>query len=302
VLTQHNQLEAIMAKPVITQEMIYLYDEYTHAPLPRRVFLRRLAALAGSTAAATAILPYIETSRAAAAIVAVDDARIETSHMTYPGSSGPVKAYLAKAKEGAARRGSVIVIHENRGLSPHIEDVARRAALEGFVAVAPDLLSYQGGTPANDDDARAAFAKMDRAVAVKDAAAAIAYLKGRPDSNGKVGMVGFCWGGGTVIRVATIAPDLVAAVPFYGDPPPADDVKKIKAKMLMHYAALDQRINAMVPAYEAALKEAHIPYTMYIYEGVNHAFHNDTAGERYGEAQAKLAWSRTVAFFKENLS
>jgi carboxymethylenebutenolidase len=130
----------------------------------------------------------------------------------------------------------------------------------------------------------------------------VAYLKGRPDSNGKVGAVGFCWGGGVVIRVATIAPDLAAAVPFYGDPPPAAEVKNIKAKMLMHYAALDQRINAMVPAYETALKEAHIPYTMYTYDGVNHAFHNDTAGARYGEAQAKLAWSRTVAFLKENLS
>ena len=291
-----------MAKPVITQEMIYLYDEYTHAPLPRRVFLRRLAALAGSAAAATAILPYIETSRAAAAIVAANDARLEASHITYPGSSGPVKAYLVKAKEGPAKRGSVIVVHENRGLSPHIEDVARRAALEGFVALAPDLLSYQGGTPANDDDARAAFAKMDRSIAVKDAATAIAYLKGRPESNGKVGAVGFCWGGGTVNRVATSAPDLAAAAPFYGDAPPADDVKNIKAKLLLHYAALDDRINAGVPGYEAALKAANVSYTKYVYDGVNHAFHNDTAGERYGEAAAKLAWSRTMAFFKENLS
>jgi len=291
-----------MKKPVITQAIIDLYDEYTHAPLPRRVFLTRLAALAGSTAAASAILPYIETSRAHAAIVAADDARLETAHVTYPGSSGPVKAYLAKAKQGAAKRGGIIVIHENRGVNPHIEDVARRAALEGFVAVAPDLLSYMGGTPADDDAARQAFAKMDRAIAVKDADAAIAYLKSRPDSNGKVGAVGFCWGGGTVNRMAASAPDLVAAAPFYGDPPPADDVKNIKAKLMLHYAALDNRINAMVPAYEAALKEAKIPYTMYTYEGVNHAFHNDTAGERYGEAAAKLAWSRTMAFFKENLS
>jgi len=291
-----------MTKPAITQEIIDLYDEYTHAPLPRRVFLTRLAALAGSTAAATAILPYIETSRAHAAIIAADDARLEGTHLTYPGASGPVKAYVAKAKAGPAQRGAVIVVHENRGLSPHIEDVARRAALEGFVALAPDLLSFMGGTPPGDDAARDAFAKMDRAVAVKDAAAAVAYLKGRPDSNGKVGAVGFCWGGGTVIRIAAISPDLAAAVPFYGDPPPAEEVKRITAKMLMHYAALDNRINAMVPAYEAALKEANIPYTMYTYEGVNHAFHNDTAGERYGEAAAKLAWSRTMAFFKENLS
>jgi carboxymethylenebutenolidase len=291
-----------MPKPRITQEIIDLYDEYTHAPLPRRVFLTRLAALAGSAAAATAILPYIETSRAHAAMIAGDDARLEGSHITYPGASGPVKAYVAKAKAGPAKRGGLIVIHENRGLQPHIEDVARRAALEGFVALAPDLLSYQGGTPPDDDAARAAFAKMDRSVAVKDAAAAIAYLKGRPDSNGKVGAVGFCWGGGTVIRVAAAAPDLTAAAPFYGDPPPADEVKKIKAKMLMHYAGLDSRINGMVPAYEAALKEAGVPYAMYTYEGVNHAFHNDTAGERYNEAAAKLAWSRTMAFMKENLN
>ena len=291
-----------MKKPVITQAIIDLYDEYTHAPLPRRVFLTRLAALAGSAAAASAILPYIETSRAQAAIIAADDVRLEGAHFTYPGVSGPVKAYVVKAKAGAAKRGGLIVIHENRGLSPHIEDVARRAALEGFVALAPDLLSFLGGTPPTDDGARDAFAKMDRAVAVKDAAAAVAYLKGRPDSNGKVGAVGFCWGGGTVIRIAATSPDLAAAVPFYGDPPPAEEVKRIKAMMLMHYAALDNRINAMVPAYEAALKEAKIPYTMYTYEGVNHAFHNDTAGERYGEAAAKLAWSRTMAFFKENLS
>jgi carboxymethylenebutenolidase len=291
-----------MEKPVITQEIIDLYDEYTHAPLPRRVFLTRLAALAGSTAAATTILPYIETNPARAAMVQPNDGRLEASHITYPGPSGQVKGYLARAKEGAGRRGGVIVIHENRGLTPHIEDVARRAALVGFVALAPDLLSYMGGTPANQDAARDAFAKMDRAVAVKDAAAAIAYLRGRPDSNGKVGAVGFCWGGGTVNRVATAAPDLTAAVVFYGDAPPADDVKNIKAKMLMHYASLDARINGMVPGYETALKAAGVSYTAHMYEGVNHAFHNDTAGERYGEAAAKLAWSRTVEFFKANLS
>jgi carboxymethylenebutenolidase len=291
-----------MTKPVITQEIINLYDEYTHAPLPRRVFLTRLAALAGSTAAATAILPYIETNRAQAAIIAANDARLEASHITYPGSSGPVKAYLVKAKEGPARRGGVLIVHENRGLSPHIEDVARRAALEGFVALAPDLMSAIGGTPPDDDAARQGFTKVDRAVAVKDAVAGLTYLKGRPDSNGKVGGIGFCWGGGTLIRVAAEAPDLVAAVPYYGDPPPAAEVKKIKAKMLMHYGALDTRIGAMVPAYEAALKEAGITYRMYTYEGANHAFNNDTGGERYNEAAAKLAWSRTVAFLKENLS
>lgn len=291
-----------MDKPVITQEIIELYDEYTHAPLPRRVFLSRLAALVGSTAAAAAILPYLGPNYARAAIVPADDARLETSHVTYPGPSGAVKAYLAKPKSGPAKMGGIIVIHENRGVNPHIEDVARRAALEGFVALAPDLASYMGGMPADADQARQAFAKMDRAVAVRDGVAAVAYLKGRPDSNGKVGAMGFCWGGGAVIRIATAAPDLNAAIVYYGDPPAAEEVSKIKAKMLMHYAALDRRIGAMVPGYETALKAANVSYTAYTYEGANHAFNNDTSGDRYHEPSAKLAWTRTVAFMKENLS
>jgi carboxymethylenebutenolidase len=292
-----------MEKPVITQDIIDLYDEYTHAPLQRRVFLQRLAALAGSTAAATAILPYIETNRAQAAMVPANDARIEASHITYPGSSGQVKAYLAKPKGASGRLPAVLVIHENRGLTPHIEDVARRFALEGFVAMAPDMLSPQGGTPSNDDDkAREMFTKVDRTVAVRDGVAGVAFLKGRPDSNGKVGAVGFCWGGGTVNRIATSSPDLTAGVVYYGDPPAADEAKNIKAKMLAHYASLDSRINGMLPPWEAAVKTANVSYTAHMYEGANHAFNNDTAGERYHKPSADVAWGRTVAFFKQNLS
>jgi carboxymethylenebutenolidase len=291
-----------MTKPVITQEIIDLYDEYTHAPLQRRVFLQRLAALAGSTAAATAILPYIETNRAQAAIVAPNDARIEGSRITYPGSSGAVKAYLARPKTMSGRLPGVIVIHENRGLQPHLEDVARRFAVEGFVALAPDLMSAMGGTPPVEDDARQAFAKVDRAVAVKDANAAIAFLKGRPDSNGKVGAVGFCWGGGTVNRMATSSPDLAAAIVYYGDPPAADEAKNIKVPMLAHYASLDARINGMLPPWEAALKAANVAYTAHMYEGVNHAFNNDMAGERYNKAASDQAWGRSIEFFKRTLS
>ena len=288
--------------PAVTQEIIDLYDEYTHAPLPRRVFLTRLAGLAGGTAAAAAVLPLIEVNYAKAQMVAPTDARLEASPITYPGASGAVKAYLAKPKGAAGRMGGVIVIHENRGLAPHIEDVARRAALEGFVAVAPDLLSMLGGTPPGDDAAREAFGKIDRAMAVRDSVAAIAYLKGRPDSNGKVGAVGFCWGGGTVNRIAVAAPDLAAAAVFYGDVPPAADVKKIKAKLLLHYAGLDQRINSGVPAFEAALKEAGVSYRKHDYPNVNHAFHHEGAGARYNADAARLAWNRTAAFFKANLS
>jgi carboxymethylenebutenolidase len=288
--------------PVVTQEIIDLYDEYTHAPLQRRVFLTRLAGLAGGTAAAAAILPLIEVNYARAQMVAPTDARLDAGRINYPGASGAVKAYLAKPKSAAGRSGGVIVIHENRGLTPHIEDVARRAALEGFVALAPDLLSMHGGTPPGDDAAREAFSKIDRAMAVRDAVAAIAFLKGRPDSNGKVGAMGFCWGGGTVNRIAASAPDLTAAAVFYGDVPSAEDAKKIKAKLLLHYAGLDQRINSGVPAFEAALKEAGVTYEKHDYPGVNHAFHNEGAGERYNAEAARLAWQRTAAFFKANLS
>jgi carboxymethylenebutenolidase len=285
----------------MNQAIIDLYDEYTHRPLPRRVFLERLAVLAGGAAAATALLPILENNYARAAIVPADDARIDAARTSYRGAAGEVRGYLAKPKGAAARLPGVVVVHENRGLNPHIEDVARRVAIAGYVALAPDFLSQVGGTPANEDAAREAHGKIDRAVAIRDAVAAVGYLAGRPDSSGKIGCIGFCWGGGIANEVAVNAPGLAAAVPFYGPAPKAEDVLKIKARLLLHYAGLDERINAGIPAYESALKAAGVRYAIHTYPNVNHAFHNDTAGARYDKAAAELAWSRTLAFLGENL-
>jgi carboxymethylenebutenolidase len=249
-----------------------------------------------------ALLPILENNYARAAIVAPDDARLATSRIAFRGASGDVAAYFAKPKQAPARLPAVLVIHENRGLNPHIEDVARRFAVAGYLALAPDFLSQVGGTPPEEDAARAAHGRIDRAKAVADAVAAVAMLKARPDSTGRVGCVGFCWGGGVANEVAVNAPDLAAAAPFYGPAPKAEDVPRIRARLLLHYAGLDERINAGVPAYEAALKAAGVRYTLHMYAGVNHAFHNDTGGARYDKAAAELAWSRTLAFFKESLA
>jgi carboxymethylenebutenolidase len=283
------------------RRFIELYDEYTHRPLPRRTFIERLVALAGSSAAAMALLPLLENNYAKAAIVDPSDARVETSRITFKGSSGDVRAYLAVPKQGPARRAGVIVIHENRGLNPHIEDVTRRVALEGYTALGVDLLSSMGGTPADEDKARDMIAKLDRDAAVKDLVAAVAYLKSRPDSNGKVGTMGFCWGGGMANRLATASPDLAAAVPYYGAQPQADDAAKIKAKLMLHYAGNDANINPGIGKYEDALKKAGVDYKLYLYDGAEHAFNNDTNAARYNKAAADLAWSRTVAFFKSTL-
>jgi carboxymethylenebutenolidase len=283
------------------RRIIELYDEYTHRPLERREFLQRLAVLAGSSTAASALLPLLENNYARAAIVDPADARLATAMVRYRGASGDVRGYVATPKAGAAKRPGVIVIHENRGLNPHIQDVARRVALEGFTALAPDALAPFGGTPANEDEARAAFARIDRDQTVRDFVAAVAYLKGRPDTAGPVGAIGFCWGGGMVNLLAVNAPDLAAAVPFYGLVAPAADVPKIKSKLLLHYAGNDPRINAGIPEFEAALKAAGVSYEKFVYAGAEHAFNNDTAGARYNRAAAELAWSRTIAFLKTNL-
>ncbi|HSD41215.1 MAG TPA: dienelactone hydrolase family protein [Burkholderiales bacterium] len=281
--------------------IIELYDEYTHRPLERRTFLERLAVLAGSSAAAYAMLPLLEANYARAALVDPADPRLATSTIGYPGASGEVLAYLALPKEGAPKRAGVIVIHENRGLNPYIKDVARRVALEGFTALAPDALSPFGGTPSDEDQARAAFGRLDRDATVRSFVAAIAYLKSRPDAAGPVGAVGFCWGGGMVNLLAVAAPDLTAAVPFYGLIAPSGDVPRIKARLQLHYAGYDPRINAGVPEFETALKRAGVAYEKHVYEGTDHAFHNDTGAARYNKAAAELAWSRTIAFFKANL-
>jgi carboxymethylenebutenolidase len=288
--------------PKITQEMIDLYDEYTHLTLDRRGFMSKLTGLAGSAAAAAAIAPMIASNYAQAAIVAPDDARLSISDVAYPGGGGDVKGYLAMPADRAGKLPGVVVIHENRGLNPHIKDVVRRIALEGFVALGPDLLSRQGGTPDNDEEAGKMFQNVDRNGLLVDAVAAIPYLAGREEANGKVGAVGFCFGGGIVNLMAVNNPDLSAAVAYYGSQPPAEDAAKIKAKLMLHYAGLDQRIDAGIPAYEAALKAAGVDYQVFMYEGANHAFNNDTSAARYDKAAAELAWSRTVAFLKETLA
>ena len=276
-----------------------LYEKYTRGAMDRRQFLGKLAMLAGGTAAAAALLPALESGRAAAQVVPKDDPRLETGYIKYPGVNGEVRAYSARPKGGAKLAG-VIVIHENRGLNPHTEDVARRAALEGFMAIAPDALSPFGGTPENPDEARPLFQKLDREANTKNFIAAVAYLKTHPQATGKVGCMGFCWGGGITNQVAVNAPDLAAAVPFYGSQPSPEDVPKIKAAMLIHYAGDDARINAGIPAFEEALKKAGVDYKIYMYEGAGHAFMNDT-GTRYHKEAAALAWQRTVAFLKERL-
>jgi len=284
----------------VDQKIIDLYDEYTHAPLERRVFLARLAGLTGSAAAALSLVPLIESNYARAATVPTDDRRLDIGRTTYLGATGEIKAYMVRPK-GAAKLPAVIVIHENRGLNAHIEDVTRRVALEGFFALAPDLLTPLGGTPADEDAARDMIGKLDRKQMVQNAVSAVPFLKKHANGNGKVGVVGFCWGGSPAGQVAVDAPDLDAVVVYYGQQPNASEVEKIRAPLLLHYASLDARINAGIPAFVDALKKANKNYAMYMYEGANHAFNNDTSEARYHKQAAEQAWSRTIAFFKENL-
>lgn len=283
------------------RRIIELYDEYTHRPLERRVFIERLAALLGGSAAAYAALPLLENNYARAAIVEPDDPRLATGMVTFPGASGEIRGYIATPKAGPPKRAGVIVIHENRGLNAHIQDVARRVALAGFTALAPDALSPLGGTPANEDEARAAFGRLDREKTVRDFVAAVAYLKSRPDASGPVGAIGFCWGGGMVNLLAVSAPDLAAGVPFYGLVAPAADAPRIKARLQLHYAGNDPRINAGIAEYEAALKGAGVAFEKFVYDGTEHAFHNDTGAARYNKAAAELAWSRTITFLQAAL-
>lgn len=281
------------------QRIITLYDEYTHKPLNRHEFLKRLAILAGSTSAALALLPVLENNYANAAVTKQDD--LFTEYITYPGVPNQMKAYVARPKEDK-KYPAIIVIHENRGLNEHIEDVARRAAKGGYLAIAPNALSAIGKTPANEDEARTLFQELKEADNLKNFLNVFDYLPTRKDYNGKVGCVGFCWGGAMSNSLAVNVPTLKAAVSFYGRQPDSADVPKIKAAIQLHYASLDERINAGIAAYEEALKKNKIPYELYMYEGVNHAFHNDTAGARYNEAAAKLAWKRTMEFFQKHLN
>ena len=282
------------------QKIIDLYDEYIHKLLDRRAFLKKLSILAGGAVAANALLPLLEHNYAQAEIVPKDDPRLISDHITHPGATGEVRAHFARPK-GDAKLPGVVVIHENRGLNPHIEDVTRRVALEGFLAIGPDALSPLGGTPENPDKARELIRKLDGQSTVQNYVAAVRYLKTHPASTGKVGVIGFCWGGGMANQVAVNSPDLSAVVPFYGEQPASEDVSKIKASLLLHYAGLDERINKGIPAYEAALKKASVDYKIYMYEGAKHAFNNDTNAARYNKEAAQLAWQRTISFLKEKL-
>lgn len=283
------------------QRIINLFDEFTHKPLGREEFMTRLKAITGSTAAALAILPLLEVNYAKAATIPDQDDRITTDRINYDGDGATMKAYVARPK-GDAKLPAVVVIHENRGLNPHIEDVTRRVALAGYIALAPDALSPLGGTPADADQARDMFQKLDAPKNLRNFVLAFDYLGRRPDCNGKFGTVGFCWGGGMVNQLAVNVPALKAAVAFYGRQADVADVPKIKAALQLHYAGMDDRINAGIPAYEEALKKSSISYELYQYEGAQHAFHNDTAPTRYNEAAAKLAWERTLAFFSKKLA
>jgi carboxymethylenebutenolidase len=281
------------------QRIIDLYDSFTHGGINRRAFLDRLAQIAGSSAAALALLPLLQNDYARAAMVAPDDARLTIDTVSYDAAGTPISGTLARLKS-KGKRPAVIVIHENRGLNPHIQDIARRIALEGFLSFAVDMLSPLGGTPADEDKARDMIGTLTADETARRIAAAVPFLEQHAESTGKVGIVGFCWGGGIVNRVAVLAPDLKAGVIYYGLPVPADQVTAIRAPLLLHYAGLDQRVNAGIAAYEAALKANNKRYTIYVYPDVNHAFNNDTSN-RYDKPAADLAWSRTIAFFKEQL-
>lgn len=286
--------------PTITQDMINAYDEYTHLTLDRRGFMEKLTKLAGSGVAAAAIAPLLAANSARAAITEEADARLEVSDVTYPGQGGEMKGYLALPKERAGKLPGVIVIHENRGLNAHIKDVARRMALEGFAALAPDFLSPAGGTPENEDTARDLIGKLDGGQTTANAMASVAFLKGHEAVNGKAGAMGFCWGGGLVNSLAVSDPGLAAGVAYYGRQAAAADVPKITAPLMLHYGGLDERINASIPEFEAALKAAGKSYELFVYDGANHAFNNDTSEARYNKAAADLAWGRTVEFLKKH--
>jgi carboxymethylenebutenolidase len=281
------------------KEIQTLYTDFKKGRIDRRLFLKKLALITGSSAAAMAVFPGPEEDGIMAA-ASKKEPELITEFISYPGETGDMKAFLARPKKGK-KFPAVIVIHENRGLVPHIQDVTKRMAEEGFLSIAPDALSPLGGTPEDVSNVGAMFKQLDSEKTVKNFVAAVKYLKTNPLSTGKVGCTGFCWGGAMTNQVAVNAPDLNAAVPYYGMQPSSEDVEKIKAPIMAHYAGNDERVNAGIPAFEEALKKYHKEYQIFIYEGAGHAFNNDSNPERYNEQAAKLAWSRTVGFFKEKL-
>jgi carboxymethylenebutenolidase len=283
-------------------EILKLFDKYVHGAIPRPEFLKAAARYAVAGLTAEALLEALSPKFAEAQQVPATDARIKTRFVEFPSPQGygRVRAYLATPAKAAGKLPTVLVVHENRGLNPHIEDIARRLAVDNFIALAPDALFPLGGYPGDEDKARDLFGKLDQAKTRNDFLAAADYLKRLPEGNGKVGVVGFCYGGGVANFLATRIPDLAAAVPFYGAQPAAAEAAKIKAPLQIHYAGNDERINAGWPAYEAALKAAGVKYQEYTYPGVEHGFNNDTT-PRYDAAAAKLAWQRTIDFFNKTL-
>jgi carboxymethylenebutenolidase len=283
-------------------EVLRLFDKFVHGQIDRRGFLNSVTKYAVGGVTATMLLDMLNPQFAEAQQIPKDDGRISAKYVEYssPKGYGKLRGYLVRPAAKPGKLPGVLVVHENRGLNPHIEDIARRLALENFLAFAPDALSPLGGYPGDEDKAREMFSKLDAAKSQEDFVAAARFLKGLPECSGKIGVVGFCYGGGIANMLATRLPDLNGAVPFYGSSPEANDVVKIKAPLLIHYAESDERINAGWPAYESALKAAGVKYEMFKYPGTQHGFNNDTT-PRYDEAAAKLAWKRTVDFFHKNL-
>ncbi len=294
-------MNATQGRRAVDQRLIDLHDAYTHGVIDRRAFVDRLAALGVGVAAGLALIRLVAAEPAAAAMVAADDPRLETGMIPFPASGGVITTYVAKPKD-AHELPAVLVIHENRGLNPHIQVVARRLALEGILALAPDLLSPLGGTPEDQDKAREMIGELDAEATVATAVAVADAARGHADGNGKAGVIGFCWGGALANSLAIADPLLGAAVAYYGRQPDPQLVPMIKAPLLLHYAGLDERINTGIAPYEEALKANGKTYAIHVYEGVNHAFNNDTSSARYDEAAATLAWSRTVAFLKQYLA
>jgi len=285
------------------QELLDLYDHYAHGLIDRRTFLNRSGKFAVGGLTAAMLLESLTPNYAWASQVAPDDPRIAGARIEYPSpeGNGTMRALSVKPAKSAGKSPGVLVVHENRGLNPYIEDVARRVGVAGFLALAPDALTPVGGYPGNDDEGRELQRGLDRDKMAQDFVAAARFLAAHPDCDGNVGVVGFCFGGGVANALAVSLPKVIkAAVPFYGKQPATEDVGRIEASLLLHYAELDERINAGWPAYEAALKEHGVDYTMYMYPGVNHGFHNDTT-PRYDEAAATLAWKRTIEFFDKKL-
>ena len=285
------------------QELLNIFDLYVHGDIDRRAFFDRASKFAVGGVTAGMLLDMLNPQFAAAQQVPKDDKRLKAEYVEYPspqGNTGKTKGYLVRPANATGKLPAILVVHENRGLNPHIEDIARRLALDNFMAFAPDALAPLGGYPGDEDKARALFPQLDAGKTREDMVAAATWVKNRPDSTGKVGAVGFCWGGAIVNFLATRMPDLAAGVPFYGTAPPAEEVAKIKAPLLIHYAGNDARVNATWPAFETALKAANVRHEMHMYDGAQHGFNNDTT-PRFDAAAAKLAWSRTLEFFNKHL-